>query len=401
MDKVVRTAGCWPTPEQELLLHAALDNREQAIPAWERYLAHHSLDQLQAGSMELLPQVHRNLENCGYQNDIVGRLKGYYQQALSRNQVLFQDMAPMVRSLHMAGIPTMLLKGVALSLAVYKDRGARPTRDFEVLVPANEADNALELFAQQGWRSAMGFAMRVTPSQERYRHAIELISPKGKKFHLHWHVLPQSRSANADAEFWKQAWPVYLDEDRSLTLPPTMQLVHSCAEGIQGKSPMPVSWVCDAMVTIRASKIDWEQFVALAHEHEVTLPLRDATRYLQDTFQAPIPRSVTWRLEKEPASPFARMEYYRHLQPDRQHSPLVTLVATYRTYRRGVRDLSLPRQLAGFPNYLVDVLQLPGVGHLPRHFARWCAQRLRRWRPAPAVDAYPADQATPHSATQG
>jgi hypothetical protein len=377
VDKVVRESACWPTPAQELLLRAALGDRAEAVPAWERFFNENGVDGLPEGTSGLLPQVYRNLAEHGYRDPLMSRLKAIYRESWSKNQLLFHTMGPVVRSLHIEGIPTMLLNGVALSLAIYQDRGARPMRDFDLLVPANEADRALEHFAKQGWRSVAGHAMRVTPAQQRYRHAIELVSPAGQPLDLHWHLLYHSRTDQADAEFWKNAWPLYLGDDRSQGLPHTYQLLHTCAHGIEGYNVSPIHWICDAMLTIRAGKIEWDLLAELARRHDIVLPLRDALRFLQDTFHAPVPRSTVWSLEKEPVSRFAVMEYHRRLQPHAMHSPLVTVVAAYRGYQRGVRDWPLLRRLGGFPNYLADRFQLPSAGYLPRHFADWLAQRLR------------------------
>ena len=250
-------------------------------------------------------------------------------------------------------------------------------RDLDLLVPSEQANRALAILAQEGWQSTCGHAMSLTPTQQRYRHAIELVNHSGRRLDLHWHLLYHSRSHAADLEFWKRAVPVALNDETSRVLPPTLQLLHTCAHGIEGNAISPVRWVCDAMAAIRTGPIDWEELIAAAHRHEIVLPLRDALAYLRKAFAAPIPQEVLDRLKQIPVSRFAVMEYHRHVKPDVLHSPTVTVVATYRCYLRGVRDLSLPRQLAGFPGYLAFWLQLPGPAHLPRQFAAWLAIRWR------------------------
>lgn len=361
MDYVVHASGCWPKPEQELLLRAALCDRAEAVSAWERFFSEKGLEHIEDATARLIPQVYLNLSHHLYQDPLMSRLRAIYREHWSANQLLFHTMAPVVRSLHIAGIPTMLLNGVALSLAVYQDRGARPLRDFDLLVPADEADRAVEVFAKQGWRSTAGLAMRVSPTEQRYRHAIEIVNDSGQTLHLHWHLLYHSRTAEADSEFWQSAWPLYLGDDRSTGLPPTHQLLHTCAQALLPASAPQVQWVCDAMLTIRAGRIDWELFTELARRHDVVLPVRDALHYLLNSFQAQIPRSIVWRLEKEPVSRFALMEYQHQLHPDVEHSPLVALVASYRGYLHGVKDWPRWRRLAGFPNYLAHSRQLSGT----------------------------------------
>lgn len=381
MDRLALMGPTRPNAEQELLLHAALDEGPRAIAAWEKFsnqaLAGPSnLDALPESSSELLPQVHRNLTEQGYDGPAMARLKEAYRQAYSRNQLLLSEMAPLVRAMHIAGIPTMLLEGLAMTLWAHQDRGVRPLDGFPLLVPSDEADRALELLSRDGWRSAAGHAMRLSDTQLRYRFAMELVSHSGKILKLHWHLLDQSRLASTDAEFWKRAWPIYLGEDRSLMLAPTDQILHLCAHLEDAERPAAL-WVTDAVSTIRAAKVDWEQLLESTCRLRLVLPVRDGLRYLQESFQAPIPRSVVWRLEKQPVSRFALMEYQQRVQPAQAQGPLAAAVATYGGYLRGVRDWPRRRRLSGFPDYLIDRFRLPSASHLPRLFVQWATSRRR------------------------
>lgn len=377
MDELIRSSVCWPTPEQELLLQAALGNREQAIAAWERYYEEQGLDHLDEGSFRLLPQVYRHLHSFGYDAPIMGRLKGIHRMAWCKNQLLFHEIAGVARDLQEAGIPTMLLKGGALSLAVYRDRGARPMRDLDLLVPSADANRALQLLGSKGWSSTLGHDLYLTPKHQRYRHAIELVNRTDRRVDLHWHLLYHARSEAADASFWKEAWPLEFDGAQTRVLPPTLQLLHTLVHGLEGNAISPVRWVCDAVMTIRSTKISWEQLVDVACQHDVVSPVRDAMHYLHETFEVPVPRSILWRLEREPVGRFTKLEYRRHLLPQRLHSPWVTLISNYQVYFRGVQDWSLPRRLAGFPDYLAFFFRLPGSSHLPKRFANWVRHRVR------------------------
>ena len=360
-----RRPTCWPPPAQEPLIHAAAGDALEAISAWEHYEREIGPDEV------LLPQIFRNLTRHGYSG--AAALKPHYDSALKKNQARFQQMAPVIRALHMDGIPTLLLNGTALSLATYRDRGARPVRDFHILVPTSEADRALEHFAEKRWLSLEGFRMGLTAAQLRYRHAMHLTSPNGQSLHLHWHLLAQSRGDQADAAFWKSAWPAYLGEDRSLVLAPTHQLLHTCSQSLNGDP----QWAVDALIIIRQCKVNWEELLKLANLHDVALPVADALAYLQHTFHAAIPRSLVWRLESEPIGRFALMEYRRLAQPQQDHGALVNTVHAYRSYLRGVRDVPTVERLTGFPHYLADRLRLPSALSLPRHFLHTAMRRLR------------------------
>jgi hypothetical protein len=73
------------------------------------------------------------------------------------------------------------------------------------------------------------------------------------------------------------------------------------------------------MMTLRSGRIDWEHLVGLAREQDLPDPLGDRFLYLRETFSAPIPRSVIWRLQRERRS--ASLKVLRHLRAgDRRFS---------------------------------------------------------------------------------
>ena len=320
-DKLVSTSTGWPKPEREGLLHAALGDYAEAIPAWESFLREEGLGALDDDALELLPQVYRNLLHHEYAGPAMRPLREIADEAGGRQEARWEEMRPWIRHLHQLNIPTIVLPGATCTL----------------LVRPRDMGRARELFTLQGWRAIAGLPTALTATQQRYGHAIELASPSGQILNLRWHLLPQSRGPRADEGFWKRAWPA--GQDMVLRLPPTDQLLGICAQGDSAGL-----WVCQAMMAIRSGKIDWELLLKLARQHDVMLPLGDALRYLRESFHAPVPRSVIWRLRSSRAGRFARMEY--------------GLLATYRDYGRGVRDWPWLRRLLGFPAYLAFSLRL-------------------------------------------
>lgn len=350
--KLVSTSVGWPKPEREGLLHAALGDYAEAIPAWEDFLREEGADRLDDRALRLLPQVYRNLVRHEYLGPAGGTtgptmefLREIANEVQGRSEALLEEIRPVIRHLNQANIQTMLLQGRACDL----------------LVPANDLGRALDLLTRQGWRSEAGLPKGLTPTQQRYRHAMELASPTGLMLNLHWHVLHQSRGPRADEGFWKRAWPAGPGMDRCLRLSPTDQLLDICAQGFEDRidtaNDKTGHWVCEAMMTIRAVRIDWELLLKLARQHDIMLPLGDALRYLRESFHAPVPRSVIWRLRRARVS---RVKYGRRVG----RSPLERLIATYRDYRRGVRDWPWLRRLLGFPAYLAFSFRLAGPGRI-------------------------------------
>ena len=143
--------GNRPTAEQLLVLHAALDEREAARTAWERWRGAVDFDDVDHGSTRLLPLVYRNLGPDSFDAEVAGRLKGLYRRSWSQNQLLFKRVAEAIAALERAGIETLVTKGASLAVLSYGDVGVRPMDDADVLVPIGKTAEAIEALGRAGW----------------------------------------------------------------------------------------------------------------------------------------------------------------------------------------------------------------------------------------------------------
>ncbi len=147
--------GFWPGPRHRLLLHAALDEAEAAMKAWRRWRELVEFDDLDEPENRLLPLVYRNLGTQLADDPVVGRMRGVYRLTWTRNQLLASAGAEAVRELAAQGVPTLLLKGAALSLLNYRDMGVRPMADVDVLVPPAQARIAMDCLLSAGWQAGV------------------------------------------------------------------------------------------------------------------------------------------------------------------------------------------------------------------------------------------------------
>ena len=171
------------TPHHELLLRAALLQDKESINAFREWQDSDDWEErLEPGSFRLLPLLYINMQKQGADDPIMGKLKGIYRQAWSKNQTLFHEMAGVIAYLQDAGIKTMLLKGASLSLLYYKNNGARPMADIDVLIPLKQIRPATDLLQKAGWTSPLP----LTDLDVSYGHAIGLTNSRGKEFDLHW-----------------------------------------------------------------------------------------------------------------------------------------------------------------------------------------------------------------------
>jgi len=309
--------GYWPTRMHELLLKAALLQGDVALDAWNGWMAGVDLDRLDQGSYRLLPLLYRNLVACGVDDPLLRNLKGIYRMAWYRNQMLFRTAASLLQALHDAGIRTMLLKGLALSLLYYRDYGLRPMYDWDVVVPIGQAQEAIRLMIELGWRpKARSPRVLLRDGFFSVSHSCEFRDDDDHACDLHWHVLDECRYENADDDFWGRAAPVEFFGVRTLALDPTDQLLHVCVHGARWSRVPPVRWVADAAMILNSqSMLDWERLVAHVRKRRLVLQMVDTLGYLRDLLDAPVPPLVLQRLCAMPVSTVERMEHWVKTRP--------------------------------------------------------------------------------------
>ena len=362
--------GNRPSSAQTLVLKAALEPPEQGRRAWQRWRTAVDFDQVDHGSMRLLPLVYRNLGAESFDAEVAGRMKGIYRRSWSHNQLLFRRAAGAIAELGEAGIETMVLKGASLSLLAYGDAGVRPMDDVDVLVPIERRVDAVEVMRAADWRlekeDAEGWA--------KVHHSIGIDGPDGGNLDLHWFSLWQPA---CDAPLWDSAVLLELSGVLTLAPCPADQLLLVCVHGTPWSPLPPFRWIADAAAVIRSSgeSLDWDRFVSEAGRRRLTVASAAALDYLRAEFGLAVPATVLDRLHAAPASRHEHAAFHAACRPD---GPMRTLRMAWDRYRR-LRDLDTgaPRP-GGFVSFARRFWGLDSAWQLPLHAGRAFSRRRVR-----------------------
>jgi hypothetical protein len=294
--------GCWPTEDQVLLLRAALLEPGEAASAWARWRKANTLDDADRGSNRLFPLVYRNLPPDVLGEQDLSRLKGAYRASWFRNQLLFKRAAEVLQALRAAGIPTMVLKGIALSRAHYADAGVRPMDDVDVLVPPGDFERALAVLADAGWLPEPDRSDEVGLQTIHGRH---LAGRDGRNLDLHRYALGQ---LSRDDAFWAASVELEVMGVPTRALCPTDQLLHVIAHGARWQPVAPLRWLADAVMIERSADggLDWDRFVAEATRRRVTARLAAALDHLVAAVGFPVPEDIVAALRRAPKSVLER-----------------------------------------------------------------------------------------------
>jgi hypothetical protein len=310
-----------------LLLRAALLDGPPAAAAWDAWLAAVDLEHLDKGSFRLLPLAYRRAAARGSRTPVLARLRGVHRQSWYRNQLLFREVARVVRAFAEAGIDTLLLKGVPLALLHYGDEGSRPMSDADMLVKRADVTRAVQVLGACGWRP------RKTPNAWPPEPRASWPFNNGElEFDLHWRVF--SIGSSPEDTLWDASVPCLIRGAPTRALAPTDQLLHVIVHGLQW-SPIPsIRWIADAVVLAAPGAIGWDRLIEQATTRRFVPALTLALDYLSRRFDVVVPPDVFARLRARRPSSLERLELWARL------SPGVAGAATrlWFDYRRIARD---------------------------------------------------------------
>jgi hypothetical protein len=303
----------WPDATQRLALRAAVGVDDEAVDAWTELTRRVDLADLwDAEVYRLLPLVWRNL-GPAVGPDHEGRLRGLYRKAWVQNQHLLRRAAEAVQRFDEAGIDSLLLKGVPLTVAAYQDVGARPMGDVDLLVRPEQAVAAFRLLESVGYET---MSIR-SPDASRWeregddgwyrrlRHARAYGRGPLDQIDLHWalsldFVCADPAVAGVD-DFFEAARPVTIEGIEARTLSPTHHLLHAIVHGLGASTHRELRWIPDALTILRTTPaIDGDELAAAAVRHHCELMVAEGLAHLVTEWDAPVPPAALARLVTAP-----------------------------------------------------------------------------------------------------
>ncbi len=358
------TGDIWPDETQELLLRSALLPGPAGTAAWSALRPSIDIDHLPGELHRLIPLLSKSLASHGINDPDLPRLKGVYQFSWYRNQRLFADGAAFLGALDAAGVPTMLLRGAAMTIAYHGDVGTRPMNDLDVLLPADQLDKGRRVAEAIGWS-------RYAESRtlEQREAATILRNQDGRLMRLHW-----SASRNVptpvglEHPIWRRATQIQFGNTITCVPGSADHFVYACLDGARANSGSTLRWITDATVLLRSARdLDWDVVVGEARRHRVSLLISEALRYLVDVLDAEVPSGPIEALRATPATARDRIAHRLSLTT----SPgLPSAAELLGRFTRLTADLPLSAAVGTLPAFLQTTLGVPRRRDVPIAIAR-------------------------------
>ena len=346
-----------PNKEQQLLLQAALWSGSAAIDAWARWQASIDFDSyLDDDSFALLPLLYMNLRRHGVTHPLMHKLKGIYRRLWCENQVHFQAVEGVVRDLHLASIPTLLLNGAALSAKYYRQDGVRSTKDSQIVVPVNRADQATQLLTQSGWTVLSRNCKRYV----RFQQSVTFLNDSDRRLEIRWNPLFENHGKEIRTCLWRDATPLAIAGVPTHALTPTATLCNILLGRSNENGEPRIGWIADAFAVLNSpdSNIHWTRLMDMARKRRMLSQLKTRVGLLHELFHTLIPSTVLAEVQGIPLSYLERMEArYRTAACGALKESFLGAKALHVVEcLRGRSDEGMLRDIGTVPEYLLDKL---------------------------------------------
>lgn len=369
------------TPPQEELFGVALHRDSSTLSRWSSLRTRYSIDDLSRGKIRrLLPLVFDAVRATGDADTVSDQpaLRATYEHAQREHDARVAWLEPTLARFTASGIDTIVLKGVALAAANYREPALRPMVDVDLLVRPHQLRAALRNLSENGW-TPLGsvpehFANR---GQE-----IDLRGPNDERLDLHWHLHPAfagpGHPANDEA-FFTRAVPLTIGAAATRMLEPTDLLLHLLVHGSTNGWRSHPLWVADVVTLFDCGPtFDAERFLEVVRDANVAVPVAAALAYVSARFErAPrfgsrdgdTPDAIAEVVARARPTLRQRRLYAQIASgtepPDWLRSALGPLAPTYHYWATQTVTWTRRHAAREFPSWLADHWHLDGTGDLP------------------------------------
>lgn len=199
-------------------------------------------------------------------------LSNQYDTNLKRNMSIIGALRKVLATFQEAGIPCIVLKGIALAEHVYPNIATRGMSDVDILVKKDD------LFKVDDYLSSLGYISRDSTVAKAIHNPIGYLASleyrKDAKsplnLHVHWHTVNTSVPATMFVEridinrLWENSAMTAVADSHALMLRPEHLIIYLCEHALRvGHSFDRLILVCDIYFAIKAfeNSLDWN-FIA-------------------------------------------------------------------------------------------------------------------------------------------
>jgi hypothetical protein len=236
-------------------------------------------------------------------------LRAMYFSVKMNNGEIIKELETLTRLFDRARIPVVALKGVCFALTIYADIGLRPMVDLDLLVPASNLSEAVQIAKSSGYMEAIPEASPGLRDLLNHEVCLRKTEAPFTTLELH-HSLVADKSFTYAVPvdwFWGQTIPmVSMSSETMITnlhmLTPTAQVLFASAHAMlqHGGRNTSLRWYhdLDRLIRVYGERIDWNLLLSQARAFEWSSAASAALAQTIAFFDTPVPQNVLDDLSK-------------------------------------------------------------------------------------------------------
>lgn len=228
---------------------------------------------------------------------VVAALREAFLMNGARNELLFQDLARVLRALRGDGLGVVVLKGGHLAELVYAQRALRKMADIDLLVRRGDLARAAARLSELGYSwETENLGTWLAPGLAA-SHLQPFSKPPHPRIEVHW-TINTFRPVPMEG-VWGRVRPATLAGVDALVLSPGDLVLHLCLHADQHWFRTGLRLLCDLSATLEryGGEIDWDCVVSSAREAQAEKCVYLALRLARELVRAPVPGVVLQALE--------------------------------------------------------------------------------------------------------
>jgi hypothetical protein len=203
--------------------------------------------------------------------DSYGDLSNHCYANMKRNMSIIGELREVLATFQEAGIPCIVLKGIALAELVYPSIDMRGMSDVDILLKKEDLFTVDEHLSSHGYTSTDSTVTKAIHNPSGYLASLEYrknASPLN--LHVHWHIVNTSVPATMFVEqidinrLWEHSAVTSVADSRARMLRPEHMIIYLCEHALRvGHSFDRLILICDIFFSIKAFEkiIDWDFIV--------------------------------------------------------------------------------------------------------------------------------------------
>lgn len=220
------------------------------------------------------------------------------------------EVVEIARALELVGLPVVLLKGAAYTMAGLNAARGRMVSDVDILVPRHRLGEVESALMMGGWVSMN----RDAYDQRYYRTWMHELPPlkhmkRGTVLDVHHAIMPLTARLKPDSGLLLRCARPLAHDPRIQVLCPADMVLHSAAHLFhEGDLELGLRGLVDLDALLGEFASDpafWPELLARARALQLEWPLHQALRYVGMLLNAHIPAHVTEALRASPAASIA------------------------------------------------------------------------------------------------